>query len=98
MAQAARLYWQAAEQGLAKAKLHLGTCYEMGDGVPQNKAQAARLYRQAADQGHASAQCALGSWYEHGKGVRYNMGKAVALSAGDRGGMGSREREHWAVL
>jgi TPR repeat protein len=79
MAQAARLYGRAAEQGLAQAQYNLGVCYANGEGVPQDEAEAARLYRQAADQGLADAQYILGRRHEHGNGVRYDMGEAVAL-------------------
>jgi TPR repeat protein len=78
MAQAVRLFRQAAEQGLAGAQFDLGLCYAEGEGVPQDKAQAARLFQQAADKGLAEAQHQLDVCYEHGNGVRYDTGEAVA--------------------
>ena len=47
---------QAAEQGDAEAQFILGSCYEAGDGVKQDKAEAVKWFRKAAEQGHAKAQ------------------------------------------
>jgi TPR repeat protein len=52
---AARLYGQAAEQGLARAQYNLSLCYARGEGVEKDEAKAARLYWQAAKQGQAKA-------------------------------------------
>ncbi|MCH5285388.1 MAG: sel1 repeat family protein [Akkermansiaceae bacterium] len=57
--------------------LHLGRCYEAGNGVPQSDAEAARWYKLAADQGYAEAQYRLGLCYYHGKGVEANCSEAI---------------------
>ena len=41
--------------------------YELGDGVPKDKAEAARWYRLAAEQGGATAHNRLGVMYELGR-------------------------------
>ena len=46
----------AAGQGFAAAQYNLGTLYENGDGVPQDKSEAAKWYRAAAEQGDEDAQ------------------------------------------
>lgn len=58
-----------ANQGDAKAQLHLGVMNEMGQGVPRNYKRAVARYRQAAEQGNAEAQFRLGEKYELGQGV-----------------------------
>ena len=47
------LYTQAAEQGNATAQNNLGTMYDLGLGVKQDKAKAVELYTKAAHQGLA---------------------------------------------
>ena len=69
MAQAAKWYLKAAEQGSTLAQYSLGVCYERGTGVPKDPVQAALWYREAANQGHALAQLNLGVCYENGTGV-----------------------------
>ena len=59
LAEAARLYRLAADQGFARGRSNLGRMYENGTGVSKDLAEAARLYRLAADQGDASAQAHL---------------------------------------
>ena len=81
-----------AEQGDAKVQFILGSMYEKGTGVRQDKGKAVEWYRQAAAQGHidalnslnsmaeqgdAEVQFILGSMYEKGTGVRQDKGKAV---------------------
>jgi TPR repeat protein len=58
----------AADQGDAKAQLHLGVMFTEGQGVPQDHAQAAQWYRRAADQGEPHAQYNLGIFYATGEG------------------------------
>jgi TPR repeat protein len=76
-AKAARLYGQAAKQGLANAQYYLGRCYEFGKGVAMDEAKAARLYGQAAEQGHVLARLQLGWCHEHGQGTAQNARAAV---------------------
>jgi TPR repeat protein len=78
-AKAARLFRQAAEQGLAKARYSLGACFPEGEGVLQDKAKAAQLFRQAADQGLAEAQFTLGICYEDSEGVPQDKAQAAQL-------------------
>ena len=47
----------------------MGTMYEHGEGVPQERAQAAAWYRKAADQGYIWGQYKLGELYSRGFGV-----------------------------
>jgi TPR repeat protein len=66
---AVRLLRPLAEQGDARAQLHLGTMYFLGNGVPQDYAEAEKWYRKAAEQGDAAAQYNLGLMYYEGNGV-----------------------------
>ena len=50
---------QTAENGDAEAQFNLGTMFENGRGVAQDRAEAIRWYRLAAAQGHAKATAAL---------------------------------------
>jgi TPR repeat protein len=56
LAEAARWYRLAADQGHAKAQYNLACLYGTGQGVPQDHAEEARLLRLAAAQGLAEAQ------------------------------------------
>lgn len=78
-AEAARLYAQAAEEGLAAAQFSLGRAYDKGRGVERNVDEAARWYKRAADQSHAGAMSALATLYEFGQGVPQNMVEALRL-------------------
>jgi tellurite resistance protein len=60
---------KAADQGYAVAQNHVGSCYQNGDGVPQDEAEAVRWYVKAAEQGYATAQANLGWCYDTGSGV-----------------------------
>jgi TPR repeat protein len=71
------LYKKAAEQGYADAQNNLGQCYELGEGVAQNKEEAVKWYRKSAEQGHAGAQCNLGYCYDCGEGVAQDKEEAV---------------------
>ena len=70
LAEAARLYRLAADQGHAQAQYNLGAMYYTGKGVAKDVAQAARLFRLAADQGDAQAQDALSAMYSRDEIVR----------------------------
>ena len=61
MAEAAKWYRAAAEQGLAEAQYCLGLLYEYGMGVEQSSAEAAKWYRKAAEQGLELAEDRLKS-------------------------------------
>jgi hypothetical protein len=55
LAEAARYYRLAAEQGYDVAQCNLGGCLKNGNGVAQDSAKAVHYYRLAAEQGHAHA-------------------------------------------
>lgn len=74
---AARLFSQAAAQGLAEALFCLGTMYRNGEGVPKDTKEAVRLFEQAAVQGHARAYCSLGMMHHTGEGVPNDARKAA---------------------
>ena len=65
--QAAFWFSKAAEQGNDDAQLWLGTMYENGRGVGQDKSEALKLYRLSAKQGNPDAQVSLGQMYEDGE-------------------------------
>ena len=65
-----------AGQGDAKAQVHLGMLYNLGEGIPKDYTQAAKWYEQAAVQGHRVAQNNLGVMYSHGQGVLQDNAKA----------------------
>ena len=78
-----------ANQGNAKAQLHLGGMYKNGRGVIQDYKQSVKWYALAANQGNAIAQLNLGTMYAKGKGVTqdyvtahmwYNVGASNGLS------------------
>jgi TPR repeat protein len=76
-AQAAELYQQAANAGLAEAQAALGHAFEFGEGVDRDLSMAVRWYTEAAGQGLAAAQCALAELYAEGKGVERDTAKAI---------------------
>jgi len=59
MAEAARWFRRAAQQGHAYAQSHLGKLYELGDGVPRDWRRAVHWYRLAALQGRGEAAARL---------------------------------------
>jgi hypothetical protein len=87
LAEAARWYRLAAEQGHAGAQLNLGELYENGAGVEQDLGEAARWYREAAAGGEVLAQLTLGLWSREGRGVPADYGEAVRWfrAVADRG-------------
>lgn len=60
---------QAAEQGDAAAQFNLGVMYDIGRGVPMDKAEGARWMQKATERVDAAAQFNLGVLYGKGKGV-----------------------------
>ena len=76
-ATALRLLTPLAEQGLARAELHLGFMYDNGDGVTQDYKTAVKWYTLAAEQGIARAQVNLGLMYDQGQGVAQDYKTAV---------------------
>ena len=60
------LFKSLAEQGHAEAQMYLGTCYDSGWGVKQDRKQTAPWYMKAALQGFAKAQYKLSICYTNG--------------------------------
>ena len=89
---AVRLFRQSAEQGDAAAQFTLGLIYDLGRGVPQDKAEAARWYRMAAEQGDDGGQYHLGRMYYDGDGMPKDDAVAIgwfrkAAAQGDAGAL-----------
>ena len=74
---AVRWYRKSAMQGYAGAQFNLGNCYQLGEGVKEDKTQAVYWYSKAADQGDPEAQYMLGLCYASGEGVKKNTHKAI---------------------
>lgn len=90
----AKLYGEAAAQGLPAAMFSYARVFDKGRGVPKNLEEAARWYGLAADKGHAGARAALGTMYEFGEGVKPDLVQALRLyrlsaDAGDASGLTS---------
>jgi len=68
---------KSAEQGYAMAQWMLGSIYEGGWGLPEDKEAAVKWYRKAADQGCAEAQNDLGNMYAKGEGVSVDDAEAI---------------------
>lgn len=74
---AAKLYRVLAEHGSTEAQMVLGSLYEIGMGVPQDKKEAAKWYRLAAEQGNPKAQSKLGAIYDIGLDVPQDKQEAA---------------------
>ena len=68
-AMAARLYADAARQGLPDAMYRLALLYRSGDGVNEDPAAAVYWFQEAAKRGHAAAQMELGFALASGNGL-----------------------------
>jgi TPR repeat protein len=68
-AEAVKWYQRAANKGHAAARLSLGNCYYLGQGVARNLTEAVKLYKKSAKQDFALAQVSLGNCYSRGEGV-----------------------------
>jgi clan AA aspartic protease (TIGR02281 family) len=77
LAEAAKWFRKAAEQGYSGAQHYLGMMYEDGEGVPKNLAEAAKWIRKAAEQGSIYAQRDLASKYYNGEGVPTDLAEAA---------------------
>ena len=69
-------YRRAAELGLPRAQLILGSFYCFGWGVETNLTESFKWYRMAAEQGEMESQHALGSCYESGADVPKDLVEA----------------------
>ncbi|CEG50349.1 Extracellular protein SEL-1 and related proteins [Plasmopara halstedii] len=76
---AALLYKKAYDLGATDAAYHLGHCYSLGIGVPQNNATAFKYMQEAVNEGNAAAQNELAHMYLHGKGTKRDEEQAVTL-------------------
>jgi TPR repeat protein len=56
---AVRIWRPLAEKGDVNAQYNMGVMYDLGHGVPMNKAEAAVWYRKAADRGYGTAMLNL---------------------------------------
>ena len=74
--EAAKLYRQAADQGLAEAQTSLGKCYLQGIGVAKDSPEAAKWFQKAAENGETEAQFCLGNCFINGDGVTTNPWEA----------------------
>lgn len=80
LAEAARWFRLAADQGFPQAQLNLGGCYGTGTGVAQDHAESARWFRRAADQGYARGQVNLAVCYATGNGVEQDRAETARLA------------------
>lgn len=62
---------------LSSYQFNLGSGFEMGECVAQDKQQAAVWYRKSAEQGNAEAQCRLGLIQEKGVGIEQDWQQAM---------------------
>jgi TPR repeat protein len=69
LAEAARLWRQAADKGHAGAEAELSRAYMNGDGVEKDYDAALRLARRAADKGNAIGEYYMGVFFAEGWGV-----------------------------
>lgn len=92
IAEAARWYRLAAEQGHAKAQSRLGLLLLIGTGEEQNDFESAYWYRRAAMQGDLAGESSLGVLLENGRGVTQNYVEAVHWyrRAAERGEVGAQ--------
>jgi TPR repeat protein len=93
VAEAARLFRKAADQGYADAQFNLGSMYGKGQGVPQDKQAALEWYMKAAAQGNAFAQFNIGLMYLNGDGVRQDKEAAMSWirKSADKGNERAKE-------
>lgn len=66
-----------ADQGDARAQLHMGVMCSNGQGIPKDYAKALYWYHLAATQGLAEAQYNIGVMYDEGKGVPQDDANAI---------------------
>lgn len=87
MAEAAKWYEQAADQGLAPAQYRIGNLYEKGIGVERDVAKAKTWYQLAATQGNASAMHNLAVLHAMGadKVTDHDSAARWFLEAAERG-------------
>jgi hypothetical protein len=77
LAQAAKWYRLAGDQGLALAQYDLAGLYANGRGVAENPGEAAKWYLKAAEQGYREAETRIGEAYQRGIGVAADFAEAA---------------------
>ena len=92
VAEAARLYRQAAEAGNLLGMNNLGLMYANGTGVAKDAAEAVRWFRKAVEADNAQGMSNLGFMYANGTGVAKDAAEAArwyrkAAEAGNADGM-----------
>ena len=89
---AAKWWRLAADQGHTFAQYNLGTLYDNGKGVPQNKAEALKWYHLAAERGNDGAQFNVGVLHFAGVAVSENRIEAAKWfrRAADQGHIGAQ--------
>ena len=70
-------YRESADQGNYFAQFRLGYMFEIGGGVPEDKAEAVKWYRLSAEQGNADGQYNLATMYHYGEGISQNKARAL---------------------
>jgi TPR repeat protein len=73
---ARKYHLQAAMGGDRRSMMDLGTIYDNGYGVPENRIEAARWYEWSAKYGHGPAQYNMGLMLETGDGGRTDLVEA----------------------
>ncbi|RYG63934.1 sel1 repeat family protein [archaeon] len=68
-----------AAHNIAYAQWLLGTCYEQGQGVPEEVTDAVKWFRKAAERGNIKGCYSLGLCYEQGRGVGVDYERANSL-------------------
>ncbi len=68
----------AAGAGLPNAQFYVGTYYDAGHIVSQNKEEAVRWFQRSAEQGHILAQAMLGKAFAEGAGIARDPVQAYA--------------------
>ena len=74
--EAAKWFYEAANQGLVTSQFQLAIMYGRGEGVNKDYVKAVKWYRKAAEQGYVPAQFELGNRYAAGKGTPQNYADA----------------------
>ncbi len=75
---AARLYYQGAREGDARASFNLAHCLRRGIGVPMDPLRAKSFYSFAKESDHGEAYYNLAIMYIHGEGVARNYKTAIS--------------------
>ena len=77
LAEALRLYEQAAESGHKDAEYYAGIMNYYGSGTERNYSRALKWFQQLAKSGDVDAQCALGVMFGCGQGTEPNLIKGL---------------------